>query len=277
AMVLAEHLKDGQVLVIAPGRTLGAAEAAWLLRVGGCKADITIVEAQGLPFWIDANGARLNLAAAGPIAAATLPAGRPEVLTALQRFLPNIQPAIGTIHSGFMDGSGLVEVPALLLGGAAMGDGGPAIPMGGVPLDENRSFRALIGPGQASVIARLAAERRKVAARFGVRDLPDDATWIATHAGASRGPGRRPVPDTKASAGIIRCATIGSLAPLASAARIAGIDAPATQAMITLASTVLGADIGPAGRRLDAIGIDATNLDEARRVLDAIAGASRHG
>jgi hypothetical protein len=277
AMVLADHLQDGQVLVIAPGRSLGAAEAAWMLRVGGCTADITIAEVQGLPYWTSVNGSQLHLSKAAPVAAATLPAGRGDVLDGLKRYLPNIIPLLSTVHSGFYDGSGLVEVPALLLGGVAAGQGGPSIPDGGVPLEENRTFRALIGPGQMTVISRLADERRRVASRFGVRDLPDDETWVATHAGMGRGEGSRPVPDETAASGIIRCATVGSLAPLLSAARIAGIDVPATESVITLASTVLGADIEPAGRRLDAIGVNAGNIDEARRILDSIAGASRHG
>ncbi|MCB1430751.1 MAG: hypothetical protein KDJ66_16760 [Nitratireductor sp.] len=277
AMVLAEHLRDGQVLVIAPGRSLGAAEAAWMLRVGGCKADITIVEVQGLPYWTSSNGATLTLQRVAPVSAATLPAGRNKCLEGLKRFLPNIVSAISTVHSGFADGSGLVEVPALLLGGVVVGHGGPSVPQGGVPLEENRSFRALIGPGQIAVIARLAAERRAVASRFGVRDLPDDESWIEAHAGSERGDGRRPVPEPEQAAGIIRCATIGSLAPLLSAGRIAGVETPATSAMITLASTVLGADVEPAGRKLDAIGVNAGNLEEARRILDSIAGARRHG
>ena len=60
-------------------------------------------------------------------------------------------------------------------------------------------------------------------------------------------------------------------------ARVAGVDVPTTEAMITLASTVLGADVEPAGRKLDAIGVNAGNLDEARRILDGIAGGQRHG
>ncbi|MEZ5800481.1 MAG: hypothetical protein R3D29_08380 [Nitratireductor sp.] len=35
----------------------------------------------------------------------------------MKKFLPNLAPLTSTIHSGFHDGSGLVEVPALLLGG----------------------------------------------------------------------------------------------------------------------------------------------------------------
>jgi opine dehydrogenase len=277
AMALADHLRDGQTLILAPGRTLGAAEAAWLLRVGGSTADFTILEAQGLPYWIAAKGAQLTLSAAAPVAAATLPAGRDDVLKGLGRYLPNLTPKLSTVHSGFWDGSGLVEAPALLLGGVAAGEGGPAVPTGGVALAENANFRTLIGPGQRAVIARLALERRRVAARFGVRDLPDDETWIAAHAGAARGEGARPRPDRGAALHLLRCAAIGSLSPLVSAARAADEPTPATEAIITLASTVLGADIAPAGRRLDAIGVNAGNLDEARRILDSIAGSGRHG
>ncbi|MEZ5870266.1 MAG: hypothetical protein R3D32_00200 [Nitratireductor sp.] len=277
AMVLADHLKDGQVLVVAPGRSLGAAEAAWMLRVGGCTADITIVEVQGLPYWTSRRGTVLELQAVAPVAAATLPAGRDACLAGLKKFLPNLVPLTSTVHSGFHDGSGLVEVPALLLCGALVGRGGPAIPDGGVPLEENQSFRALIGPGHMGVISRLADERRAVASRFGVRDLPGDDDWLLAHAGSERGTGRRPVPTAEQATAIVRCATIGSLAPLASAGRMAGIGTPATTAMITLASTVLGADVETAGRRLDAIGVNASNIDEARRILDAIAGARRHG
>lgn len=277
AMVLADHLADGQILVLAPGRSLGAAEAAWMLRVGGCKADFTVLEAQGLPYWLEANGTRLTLSAAAPAVAATLPAGREDCIEALTGILGEMLPAHSTVHGGFEDGSGLVEVPALLLGGVLAGHGGPAIPEGGVPLAGNRTFRALIGPGQMDVISSLAAERRLVASRFGVRDLPDDETWVSRHAGAARGDGARPVPDAATAARIVRCATIGSLAPLLSAARVAGVATPATQAMTTLASIVLGADVEPAGRKLDAIGITADNLEEARRILDTIARSGRHG
>ena len=90
AMVLADHLSDGQVLVLAPGRSLGALEAAWFLRIGGCKADVTIVETQGLPYFISENGSQLNLSSVATVPAATLPSGRTQVITQLQRYLPNI-------------------------------------------------------------------------------------------------------------------------------------------------------------------------------------------
>lgn len=271
AMVLADHLNDGQVLVIAPGRSLGALETAWLLRIGGASADVTIVETQGLPYWFAAQGAVLNLTQAGPVAAATLPRGRSDVLAGLARFLPNLAAKDSVLASGFSDGSALVEFPALLMGGPALGNGAIFVPMGGQPLEENQTFASLIGPEQRALIDRLAQERRRVAASFGIRGLPETDTWIHTHAGAIKGDARRAIPSDGEAKSLLRDGVIGSLVPLSSAATLAGIDVPVTQSMITLASAVLGADVASAGRRLDTIGIRADDIDAARAVMDAIA------
>lgn len=271
AMVLADHLTDGQVMVVAPGRSLGAVEAAWMLRIGGCTADVTLVEAQGLPYWISQAGAVLTLSDAGPVAAATLPAGRTDVLDALKVYLPNLEPVSSVLESGFADGSALVELPALLLSGPALSPGAAEVPMGGVPLPENQTFGALIGDQHRAVISAMAAERRAVAHAFGVRKLPSDAAWIASHAGASRGSGSRVVPDRGAANALLRDGVIGSLVPLISAADLAAMDVPMTRAMTTLAGTVLGTDVAAAGRRLGTIGITAHDLDDARKALDALA------
>lgn len=271
AMVLASHLSDGQVLVLAPGRSLGALETAWFLRIGGCTADVTIVETQGLPYWYSVEGSQLHLSKAASVSAATLPSGRTQVLTQLEKILPNIKPAESVLWSGFADGAALVEVPALLINGPALGDGAPKIPPGGQPLDENQTFAALLGDEQRAVIAQLAAERQAVASKFGVRSLPDAETWIATHAGAVRGEGARRIPDKAESLDLLRDGVIGSFAPLLSAATLTKTNVPVTQAMVTLVASILGADIAAAGRRLDTIGINVADIDTARRAMDNIA------
>lgn len=275
AMVLATHLSDGQIVVLAPGRSLGALETAWHLRIGGCSADVTIVETQGLPYWYEVKGVQLTLSHTGKVYAATLPSGRSDVITRLQRFLPNIKAADSVLWSGFADGSALVEVPALLLNGPAMSDGGVKIPMGGQPLPENNTFRTLIGTEQRSVIEKLASERHIVALAFGLRNLPSVDDWIDVHAGAKRGDHSRPVPDQTQSQTLLRDGVIGSLVPLLSAARLTGIDVPMTQSMVTLASSILGADVAAAGRRLDTIGIVESDIDSARKAMDNIAMGQR--
>ena len=83
AMVLGGHLNDDQVVVIAPGRTLGAVETAWYLRVGGNSSAISIVELQSLPFWVDDRGGTLYLTETGPVTTAVLPSGNRGVLGAM--------------------------------------------------------------------------------------------------------------------------------------------------------------------------------------------------
>lgn len=275
AMVLAEHLSDGQTLVIVPGRSLGALESAWYLRVGGCRADIVLAEVQGLPYWIREEGATLHLTKAAPAACAALPSEGTDVVQGLSRFLPNLMPVPSVVHSGFADGSGLVEVPALLLGGPAAPPGGPDLLPGAEPLPERQTFRALLGDRHQAVVDAMARERRQVAARFGVRELPDTASWLDIHAGAPAGDAARPVPDLERAMRLIRCAVIGSLAPLLSAAELAERDAPVTRAMAGLAQAALGGDLENAGRRLDTIGIGTRDLDDARRRMDAIARGAR--
>ena len=275
AMVLADHLSDGQALILAPGRSLGAVETAWMLRIGGCTADVTLVEVQGLPYWFQAEGTLLTLSQAAPMAAATLPRGRKDVLAALQPYLSNIKPAESVLATGFGDLSAAVEIPALIFGGAGLEPGGPHVPMGAVPLDANRTFAFLIGSDQREVIHGLAEERRRVAAAYGVRNLPDADDWIATFAGAERGPGARPVPDRQAARSLMRDGVLGSLVPLVSAAKLANLPAPLTESLIAMTDRILGADVAAAGRRLETIGISAGDVDQARRIFDKIAaGAS---
>ena len=275
AMVLAEHVADGQVLALVPGRSLGALEAAWYLRVGGCRADVVLAEVQAFPFWIREDGATLHLTLARPATAAALPSDREEVVRGLARFLPGLIPVRSVAESGFADGSGLVEAPALLLGGPAAPPGGPDLPPGAEPLPERRTFRSLVGERHRAVIAAMAEERRQVAARFGVRDLPRDDEWLDAFAGAPAGEGARPVPDPDHARRLLRCAVIGSLTPLVSAGEVAGLDAPVTRSMTFVAESVLGGDLVHAGRRLDTVGIGASDLDDARRAMDAIARGSR--
>ncbi|THH37054.1 hypothetical protein E4Z66_08940 [Aliishimia ponticola] len=275
AMVLADHLADGQVLVLAPGRSLGALETAWLLRIGGCRADVTIVEAQGAPYWIAAEGTVLTLSECAPVAASVLPRGREAVLTGLARYLPNLSQVDSVLASGFADGSALVEFPALLMGGPALRSGAIDVPMGAQPLAENDTFARLIGPEQRDLTERMADERRAVAAAFGVRGLPDTDAWITAHAGALKGAGFRPVPPAAEAKSLLRDGVVGSLVPLASAAELAQIDLPVTRAMMTLAGAVLGADVASSGRRLDTIGVRVSDMSEARSVMDAIAMGER--
>ncbi|MEP4198309.1 MAG: hypothetical protein ABJL99_22030 [Aliishimia sp.] len=270
AMVLADHLADGQALVLAPGRSLGAVETAWMLRLGGCCADVTIVEMQGLPYWFRTEGANLHLSASGPMLTATLPRNRTAVIQSLKTVFPDLIEAESVLATGFADLSAAVEIPALVMGGAGLISGGVKVPMGGVPLPQNTTFATLIGSDQRRLIEALAEERRTVAQSFGIRDLPDADSWIATYTGPEKGEGARAVPDHKEARTLLRDGVIGSLVPLMSAAALAGVKVPQTEAIAALTGAILDADIAASGRRLETMGIAADTLDDARRAFDAL-------
>ena len=274
AMVLGGHLNDGQVVVVAPGRTLGAVETAWYLRVGGNSSAISIVELQSLPFWVDDRGGTLYLTETGPVTTAVLPSGNIGVLRAMAALIPDLAPVASVLHSGFGDASGLVEVVGLTLGGLALQDGQTPLPAGAEPLENRRVFRTLLGERHNRIVTTLAKERRAVAARWGVRNLPSTDEWLDRFAGTMAGTMVRPVPQPNQADDLIRCATMGSLVPLQSAAQLAELPVPATSAMIELAHQSIGGDLLHAGRRLDNMGFVNTDLDSIRTQLDAMTVAT---
>jgi hypothetical protein len=274
AMVLADHLRDGQVLVVPNARTFGALEVSWLLKAGGCNAKVIIAEMQGLPCFYQPEGAALDLQPASAAVACIPAAETARVVSALSPLLPNLSACNSVLHSSFADCSALVELPALLVGGPALSAGGPSIPMGAVPLAENESFANLLGEQQLTLAAQLFEEREAVARRFGVRDIPEFQTSLQTAAGFAKGDGRRFVPTQPEALNLIRDAVTGSMAPLLDAARVAGVSTPATQSMLTLASSILGTDLTASGRRLLSLGITTDSTDAVHAQLSTMA---KHG
>jgi len=271
AMVLADHLTDGQVLVLPNARTFGAFEALSLLKLGGSTADITIVEMQGMPYWYDKPQNALVLEAAGDVSCGCIPANRTQsVVAALTTFLPGLTPCGNVLQSSFSDCSGVVDVPALLLAGPAIKPGGKPVPMGGVPLEENNTFFNIIGEQQKQVIESLLEERRQVAVRYGVRDLPDMDMLLQRQAGQESGSGKRAVPEHGAAITLLRDIAIGSLVPLTAAANAAKIDVPLTCSMVQLCSTVLGNDVATSGRRLHSIGVEHAEFDAVFQRMSAL-------
>ena len=276
AMVLADHLVDGQTLVVAPARTFASIEIDWLLHVGGCRADVAIVELQNLSFWVDSKGSNLNLSACSSTPAATLPGERSNVIEAMTSIFPNIAEAPSAIHCGFADASGAVECVALLLGGSLIHQAPNSFPAGAVPLAERRTLFSLIDNDHSrSVLTSLFQERRDVARYFGVRNLPNDNDWIKNFAGTAADSGSRKIPSPEQAVDLVHCAVIGSLVPLQSAAALAGLATPTTDSLVSLASASLGRALATAGRKLDAMDVSGNSIDEARRRLEAIARGER--
>jgi len=118
AMCMAQPgLKDGQIIVLHPGRTCGAIEFAKVLREQGCRADLTIAEAETFIYASRSDGpaqARIfRIKDAVPLAA--LPAIRTQqVLEAIRPAYPQFIDGVNVLHTG-LNNMGAIFHPALTL------------------------------------------------------------------------------------------------------------------------------------------------------------------
>ena len=271
-MVLAPYLTERQALVVCPAQTFGGLEVDWWLTAGGRRDASVMIEMGRVPFECEQAASALHLHRRPGVSVAVRPAHRTGTLEWLQRVFPGLERRSTILHASFADGSGLVEVPALVIGGPAINDGGPDLLPGAVPLTAG-VFRRLITPRVADMVAALADERRRVATDFGVRDLPTTEEWIDQIAGGEAPAISRPVPDRDGASALVRQGVLGSLVPLVSAARLAGVPVPATQAIIQVVSSLVGADLASAGRRLETIGFADSDPDDVRRAVGVIGGS----
>lgn len=270
-MVLAPYLAEDQALVVCPAQTFGALEVDWWLAAGGHRHTSPVVELSRAPFGVEASDGTLVLKRRSAAAAAR-PAHRTGLIDWLAGMFGELAPAPTVLHSSFGDGSGLVDVPALVLGGPAAADDGPGMLPGAVALAPP-SLRRLITPRVAEMVGRLADERRAVASRYGVLDLPTDDEWIDLYAGGDAPADALPVPGPAEAETRVRQGVLGSLVPLMSAAGLAGVAVPATHALVQTVSTMLGTDLAAAGRRLDGLGFSGAGPDEIRRSV-GVTGAA---
>lgn len=265
-MVLAPHLSGDQLLVVLPACTFGGLEVEWWLEVGGWTGTSTLVEMTGLPFDIYPEGSTLHLERGRPALVGVRPAHRGPAVEWLTDILSDLVLVPTLLHASFADASGLVEVPALLLGGPAAGEGETLLPAGAVPLAAP-GFASLLGPRTETLIDSLAAERRAVAGHFGVRDLPSTQAWIQSVAGGDAPSDTRRVPGPAGAEAAVREGVLGSLVPLISAARLAGVPVPTTQSVVQTAAAALGADLASAGRTLEGIGFARAGTEAVRRAV----------
>ena len=276
AMVLADHLVDGQVLVVAPARTFAALEVSWLLKTGGCKSRVSIVELSQLPYWIHAEHKHWHLSAVASIDGAGFPDGRMDRVNGLSPIFGPLQAKNSTINSAFNDASGVIEAVAIMFGGSLIAEPNQTLPIGAIPLEERKTFHSLIDGVQSQNLIKAALdERRQVAKRYGVRDLPDDETWVSVQSGRPAGRGARPIPSLSEARTMLRCAVSGSLVPLQSAARHMKLTTPITDSLIHLAGASLSFDLTAGGRRMDTMGLGQWADADPGEIRKRVAAVSR--
>ncbi len=257
AVLMAKHLRDGQIVVLNPGRTGGALELRQVLRENGCVARPVIAEAQTFIYASRRTsrhtGHIFRIKNAVPVAA--LPSFRtPDVLGVLENSYPQFS-AGGNVLSTSMENIGAVFHPALTILNA-----GWIEETGG----NFEYYLQGITPSVAKVLEKIDEERLAVARALGVRSV-SAREWLYL---SYDSPGEdlcQAIRATKSYRGIKAPQTIAhryisedvpmSLVPISSIGGMLGVRTPVIDMIIELGSLMHGTDYRACGRTVESLGL----------------------
>jgi opine dehydrogenase len=264
AAAAAPHLRDGQIVLLNPGRTGGVLEFTKVLRDQNCSADVTVAEAETLIYASRSEGpahARIfRMKEAVPLAA--LPARRTaSVLKALRPAYPRFIDGKTVLHTS-LNNMGAIFHPALALLNA-----GRIESTGG----EFQFYIDGVTPSVARILEALDRERVTVAAAVGIR-ARTAMEWLQMAYDASGRDLHEAIHNQPGYYGITAPATVNhryvtedvpmSLVPIAALGERYGVSVRAMDAIVRLACIVHQTDYWRRGRTLDKLGIEQLSVDE---------------
>lgn len=266
ARLIAPHIRDGQILVLNPGRTGGALEVAQILQAINPKVRPYIAEAQSLLYAARlTNPGQVNVfSIKNSVPLATLPSYEiPDVVPAIQTALPQFVPGDNVLKTSF-DNIGAVFHPAITILNAARIE------------DTHGDFDYYIEgvtPSVASILEAIDKERISVAAALGIR-VNSAREWLYLAYNAA---GKTLLDAMRANAGYrnikapsrmehryISEDVPASLVPTASIGEMLGVPTPTIRAIIQLASVMHGVDYWKEGRTVQRLGLTGMSVKDIR-------------
>jgi len=264
AQKAAPFLKDGQTVILHPGRTCGAIEFTKVIRDNGCKADVTVAEAETFIYASRSDGpaqARIfRIKEAVPLAA--LPATRTQqVLEAIAPAYPQFIDGVNVLQTG-LNNMGAIFHPALTLLNAGWIE---------ATHGDYQFYIDGVTPSVARVLEVLDRERVTIASSLGIRartalewlQLAYDTTGEDLHEAIHNQPGYYGIkaPPTMNHRYIFEDVPM-SLVPMASLGERYGVSVRGMDAIIRLACIVHRTDYWRRGRTLDKLGINDLSVGE---------------
>jgi opine dehydrogenase len=265
----APHLRDGQILILNPGRTGGALEFRQILNQAGCAADVTLAEAGTFVFASRSTGpaqARIfRRKNAVPLAA--LPAVRTgHVLETVCGAYPQFILVPNVLHTS-LDNMGAIFHPALTLLNAGW-------------IERTKGdFQFYIDGvtrSTAQVLEVLDRERVTIAAALGVRARPA-LRWLRDAYSAKGETLYEAIQGNPGYQGIKAPRNLRhryifedvpfSLVPLASLGKQFGVDTWAIDSMVRLACVVHGTNYCARGRTVEDMGLKGLRVSEVKRYV----------
>jgi opine dehydrogenase len=270
ARTAAPHLRDGQIIVLHPGRTLGAIEFVKILCDAGCKADVTIAEAETFIYASRSDGpaqARIfRIKESVPLAA--LPAKRTaQVLEALAPAYPQFIDGISVLHTG-LNNMGAIFHPALTLLNAGRIESTHG---------DYQFYIEGVTPSVARVLEVLDRERVTVAASLGIR-ARTAMEWLQMAYNATGEDLDEAIHNQTGYYGIKAPTTLNhryifedvpmSLVPIAALGQHYGVSVRGMDSIIRLACIIHKTDYWRRGRTLDKLGIERLSVGELTKFVN---------
>ena len=270
ANAMAPFMKDGQIIILNPGRTCGAIEFDMVRRKAGSSAKILLAEAETFIYASRADGpaqARIfRIKEAVPMAA--LPAiYTDEILEAISDVYPQFINGIDVLHTG-MNNMGAIFHPALTLLNAGRIE------------STHGDFEFYIDgvtPSVATVLESLDRERVTVASSLGIR-ARTAIEWLELAYNVKGKDLHESIHNQEGYFGIKAPATLNhryifedvpmSLMPIASIGKQYGISVRAMDSIIRLACIIHQTDYYRRGRTIEKLGIQNLSVGELKRYVN---------
>lgn len=263
AKVMAPYLRDGQMIVLNPGRTGGALEVYSTIRDCGCNKNIVVAEAQTFIYACRATSPKSAkiFSVKNEVFVAAIPAYQTEkVIRYLSGVYPQFSAARNVMETSLNNfGAIFHPAPTLLNSGH---------------IERCQPFEYYlegITPSIGKMLERLDYERMQVAYALGVRAI-SAVRWLKDTYGASGSSIYDAIQNTKAYKGLTAPSGLKtryiyedipcSLVPISSIGSILGIDTPAIDTIIRLANIITGRNFIAEGRTADKLGLSNLNARE---------------
>lgn len=268
AKAMAPYLKDGQIIVLNPGRTGGALEVYETLRQYGCYKSVTVAEAQTFIYACRATGPNSAkiFSVKHEVTLAAIPAAATRrVIRLLNGAYPQFVPAKNVIETSINNfGAIFHPAPTLLNSGH---------------IERGQSFEYYlegITPSIGQMLERLDAERLKVAKSLGVKAVSAQE-WLEESYGAKGDTIYEAIQNNPAYRGLTAPNGLNtryihedvpcSLVPIASLAHNLGIETPAIDTIIRLANMLTGKNFWKEGRTVDKLGLKGLTVAEIHQLV----------
>ena len=270
AKVMAPHMRDGQIIILNPGRTCGAIEFDMVRRREGCTAKIILAEAETFIYASRADGPAqgriFRIKEAVPMAA--LPATHTEeVLKAIEDVYPQFIDGVNVLNTG-LNNMGAIFHPALTILNAGRIE------------STHGDFEFYIDgvtPSTAIVLEALDRERVTVASALGIR-ARTALEWLELAYNVKGNNLHESIHNQSGYYGIKAPPTLNhryifedvpmSLMPIASIGKQYGISVRAMDSIIRLACIIHKTDYYRRGRTIEKLGIKDLSVDELTRYVN---------